>query len=272
MVQVPLLFSIQIGRLEALENLMLGFVEDLERDNDGSAEFKVGRIGQWNDEAVTSSMEAIDSLAEDFKLQVRGFPEDTAFEKIRKSWSANRRHQRIEDIEREAEIVLDNIRESSGHASTVSLSDGFRVYAYREVCQVYLWTAFSLVALVATPFVGYKLLFGNADLTWQLELARLAITLPILAVAGYCAKVASHHRENARHAQWATVQLRSIRGYCDDLNADDNRELRMLLGRRVFANPDFETKSGGDSVTLLPGDVGDIIKRAMDVVRPADKA
>jgi hypothetical protein len=81
----------------------------------------------------------------------------------------------------------------------------------------------------------------------------LAISVPLLILAGYFAREAAHHRRFGRWARVLQVQLQTIEAYVAPLNAEDRSRLLTEFGSRVLG-PLPEAAGGeddGDLTTAL---------------------
>ncbi|KJK12724.1 hypothetical protein UB45_05035 [Terrabacter sp. 28] len=153
----------------------------------------------------------------------------------------------------QAKDIAEDIKETAGTAAEGELSKHFDDYAKAQRQQ--MWTlrrwGLSLIGLgvVLAALVVFK---TEKPLSWDNELARLALSLPMFFVAYYLLREAGHHRESSQRAAEHAVRLKSVKSYSDSLPEEDASALRMDFGKRVFTGS--ETSPAG---SLEPIDLKD---------------
>ena len=158
---------------------------------------------------------------------------------------------RVETAAELAEEAADAAAESAGETAAVTLSGEFDALAATESRSGNIFRGLTIAFLLGA--VVYSAVIAFVAKTPSVELAqKLAVTVPILLLAGYFTREASHHR---RTSQWASVlgaQLRSLRAYTAALKPEQAADLRYDLGRRVFlTSPESgEASPGADGATL----------------------
>ncbi|MEV5652937.1 hypothetical protein AB0L57_32200 [Nocardia sp. NPDC052254] len=186
------------------------------------------------------------------------------------------RIRRIDEIASNAEQALENIREVSNEVSTTSLAGAFEAYAHDETRQTTFWSAAAILFLLCTICVTAAAVWpsSGSGSALQVELVKLSISLPLIAISAYCARISNHHRANARHASLLAVQLKTVRSYCDVLQADAAAEIQLALGRRIFAKPDFgiHPSQSEDAVNVLPSDVTHLLEKAIEALSKKNSA
>lgn len=173
----------------------------------------------------------------------------------------------VEDIRLRAENALDATRQAAGQAGEVSLGANFALAGIRNGRVAAMLSANSIAALILACGLGVRILGGLEDIDLLDELAKLALTLPIFAVAAYLGRLSSHYREAARWAQTAAIQLMSVDAFAEGLSSEEQRdELKLALGVRVFGDPGFGVQAKNPDVA----DVVAIIDSVGNAVRPKE--
>ncbi|QSE38894.1 hypothetical protein JXX30_15870 [Rhodococcus erythropolis] len=241
----------------------------------------VAFLANWTDRAVTSAINALRSGDWDELNTGSENATISKWERLQKDLVGKKSFRQIglaDDFEEiakraiqhanEAEQARDNALRASGDTGTIELSSHFSALATTEDNSAGNWTKFALAALVAAFITGLVVLLLAADRGWPSILSHLALALPILAIAAYAARVASHHRDSALWAKSTAVQLKTVRAYADSFATDQAREQILLtLGTRAFSAPDFGIGGKTDAVTVLPPDLVDVLKSAVQAVK-----
>jgi hypothetical protein len=129
--------------------------------------------------------------------------------------------------------------QAAGATGETALASHFGRYSKQERGSADRLRAASVVVLIATAALAAILLSltDTSDSSIGEELAKLSLTLPLAALAGYLAREASHHRSSAQWAAEVEVQLKTVDAYTTPLPDTLRDELRAGLGRRVFGSP-----------------------------------
>ncbi|SPM31349.1 hypothetical protein Mvan_3607, partial [Mycobacterium terramassiliense] len=182
---------------------------------------------------------------------------------------------RVSEIEGEAERSLENIRAAAHGVGVGRLAKDFEAGRNDERSSAKFWTSAVFVCVAAA--VSLPILIHSVDthLFSQLSgttgvIVKALTGLPFLGLAGYCARIASQHREAARHLAILTTQMDALRAYVDGLPGEDQREITMILGRRAFSNPELGTRDSGQ-VNMLPDDALKVLEKAVDLAKEAQK-
>jgi hypothetical protein len=182
---------------------------------------------------------------------------------------------RVSEIEDLAERSLENIRAAAHGVGVGRLAKDFETGRETEKSGAKFWTSAVFLCVAAAVSLPILILSVDTQLFSQLSGTTGAIVkaltgLPFLGLAGYCARIASHHRETARHLAVLTTQMDALRAYVDGLPDEDQREITMILGRRAFSNPELGARDSGH-VNALPDDAVTVLEKAVDLAKDALK-
>jgi hypothetical protein len=155
---------------------------------------------------------------------------------------------------------------AASRAGEAEVGEEFRRIAGRERRRAN-WLQGAVLA-VAAASVGWTLVVAGGGIDSTSELGKLAIVIPAAALAGYFGRESSVARTHATWAETIEVQLRSVEAYCHGVSNQDARELRALLGQRVFGSTG--PTAGGDE-TSMPETLA-LVKQVLDVTKGAAEA
>jgi hypothetical protein len=151
--------------------------------------------------------------------------------------------EQLERIRRAAEQIdgaRDAAQAAAGQTADAALSTHFAADADSDGKTAAGLSIGSLVSLVAAFGVGVMVIGDLENVGIATELAKLALTLPLLAISAYLGRLSTHYRESARWAKTAAVQLKTIDAFTQGVVEDVNRdEMKLMLGKRIFSDPGF---------------------------------
>ncbi|MFG1797260.1 hypothetical protein [Nocardia sp. NPDC049149] len=153
-------------------------------------------------------------------------------------------------------------QEAAGATGNSALANHFAELASDEGNRAFYWTCATILSLLVSLAVGGWLSgFGVFDSMWKSVIGHLALLAPLVAIAGYTARIAHHHRKSALWASTTAVQLKTVSAYVQQLPSEESREnIVNILGARVFSVPDLPEGTQTDQVAIIPTGVIDILK------------
>ncbi len=118
----------------------------------------------------------------------------------------------------------------------------FSEYATREGRTANLWRGFAFLFLFAAGVVSVSVEVHLAlPLVFRQIPGRvalhLAITAPLVVLAGYAASQSGHHRDTERYARKAALELSAIGPFLTSLPGYKQNEAREKLALRMFGQP-----------------------------------
>lgn len=171
------------------------------------------------------------------------------------------------------EAVRTAAEEAATETGKRRLKRDFGSVGNRETGWATLWTVFAFlltVAAISIPVILFSSDVNFASVTGTpATLIKTFIGVPLLAFAAYCGKVASQHRDTARHMKSLVSQIESVGAYVATLPDASKDEIRLALGKRAFANPELEAEkielaTGTGELTLALSKALDIISKFGD--------
>ncbi|MFC9873474.1 hypothetical protein [Nocardia salmonicida] len=170
--------------------------------------------------------------------------------------------EQVESAAHSALVASAAAQEAAGSAGTSSLASHFSTLASDEQTRAFRWSLGTISSLVicfsAAAYFSSKGAFA-AD--WKSIAGHLALLTPILALAGYTARIAHHHRKSQLWASTTAVQLKSVGAFVQQMPSDESRDAILSgLGARVFSAPDLPDGTATDQVAVIPAGVLDILR------------
>ncbi|AEF40248.1 hypothetical protein [Hoyosella subflava] len=172
----------------------------------------------------------------------------------------------------EAQGAAKKAQDAAGMAGTASLGAYFADFATTERTSTTRWTITAAAALAL--LVVYSAALVNRhfttdyEFTWQDAALHAWVAVPLLALAGYAARIASHHREARMWAQTVSEQLKTVGAYVEGLLDDESRSKVMLaLADRVFATPDYGSGTRTDKVNVSADELVELVRKLLEATR-----
>lgn len=179
--------------------------------------------------------------------------------------SANNLSSRIEKIEREVKIEIDNItslyKESLveieakkqqiddilGHVSGRAVAGDFETSSAEER-KMANWLRYSSLACMAVivGVVGYSFWeTTTTDFQWQNSVFRIVLAIMLSVPAAYLARESAKHREQQYNHLQTSLDLKAISPYIASLPIDEQHKIKIEVASRLFAARDY-SKVGTD--------------------------
>lgn len=197
---------------------------------------------------------------------------------------------RLDEIEKNATTRMDDLASSAqetieeilGHKERVeevttavtatALGGHYKEYAddeRDEADQWRKWAVWLAGAVGAAGIFAFIWLFvTDAEPSVEVFLGRLALALPLGAVAAYAGREASKHRRNSKQARTVQLDLLALEPYLASLDETAADKIRTVVALRVFGrDPVAHDSKDGDSPTAV--DLGqDALESILNEVRP----
>src|ERR1035437_8176728 len=100
-----------------------------------------------------------------------------------------------------------------------------------------VWSAIAGVALVLGA--GVWTIYDH-NVTWSIAGGRFVLSIVVFAVAGYCARQSTAHRQNGDRARRRDLELAAIGPYLDALKPEERTAVRTALAMIWFGNGDAD--------------------------------
>ncbi|WP_433504876.1 hypothetical protein ACQP04_35915 [Pseudonocardia halophobica] len=163
-------------------------------------------------------------------------------------------------------------RKAAGATAAGSLASHFADHATEQKASAdRLRIGASALLIVISIFAGVVVfraeLTNRADIT---ELAKVAITLPLAALAAYLGREASRHRRAADWSRQLEIQLRTLDAFIAPMSDQEQNRQRVELGRRVFGASDVKEAEKDNSPALI-SDAATLLSSVANMMRPSAK-
>ena len=151
--------------------------------------------------------------------------------------------------------------QAAGISGAATLGGHFKEVAGKEGRTASWWTGIAVTSLLAVIVAGAFIISRSVTSHWIETLFRLALVLPIVGLAAFSARLASHHRLLSRWAKTSAVQINSVAPFAQQIPTDEGREeLILYAGRTVFGPPVFADDSKIENVSGIPTELIELLK------------
>ncbi len=144
-----------------------------------------------------------------------------------------------------AGLRIDNETSDEGDAANrddgaAALGDDLASLATRDLKTAERFQTSSIVIQALIVMLAAAILFGSPLATGSLhgDLTRLAVGVPLAALAGYLGRRSTRHRDRAERAHDLALHLRHLRSYTSPLGDEDKHRYRVELGQRGWPPQD----------------------------------
>ncbi|MBN7560484.1 hypothetical protein [Mycobacteroides abscessus] len=181
----------------------------------------------------------------------------------------------LDRIEQSAVNTLKHIDTAAGKVGSKSLAKGFVDQRNKEGRRARWWTGgvvasiASGIGLPALILTTDELVFTELDGTTGMIIKAL-VGLPMFALAAYCGRISSQHRETERYLSILATQIDTVQAYADQLPESYRPQMIIDLGKRAFADPGFPTVDKGKA-EMIPDDVMQLLNKALDIAKNSAK-
>ena len=232
---------------EFTENSVKPALDDVDRFQQAQTEYQV-EIGNALDAAlIDHRREQLNSYVEQLE---RGLSD------------LQSRSEKLAETERAAEKAV-------SQKGRERLQRDFASMGLRETWWAGGWTAAAFIltcVAIAIPIILFWRGVEFASVTGlSATLIKTFIGLPLLVFAAYCGKVASQHRDTARHMNILVTQIDSVSAYVAELPDEAKDEVRLVLGKRAFSTPELAA-SGKAENEPNSGEVALLLSKALDII------
>lgn len=170
----------------------------------------------------------------------------------------------------QAEDALADLRKQAEEAKTlavalgaIGVSGGHGQYAKEQKTSADFWrwvSVFALVGLVVLA-AGVLLTLPETGIQWERFVAKLLISGPLIALAGYAANQSGKHRRAERESRKVDLDLAALELYLALFPPEKRDEIKEQIGLRVFGQPLAPDAKDGERIGA--GQLWDFIKQVV---------
>lgn len=148
-------------------------------------------------------------------------------------------------IRKDAEKQLADLRDKNtradallAHVADGTVAGGYDTFAAGEQRAYRFWNWVG--GVTAAAGVVYLIIhFWDIDkIDTSFVIVRAALSLPIFGFSAYAFRVASHRHRQSVEARYRALDLIALPPYTEQMTAEQQSKLRMVLGERLFARSD----------------------------------
>lgn len=136
-----------------------------------------------------------------------------------------------------------------------AIGGGYDNFARAELQAYRFWSAVGVIISLGAAIYLFLALFVFEHIN-TLALAgvitRVALSLPVLAVAGYGFQQAGRRQRQSLEARYRALDVLAVEPFTKDMSDEQQTELRLLLGQRLFAAGPEAPKGAAAEEPALP--------------------
>lgn len=147
-----------------------------------------------------------------------------------------------------------------------AVGGGYNKFARNEIVAYRLWNLIGILAGVGViVYLGYEFR-ALETVTVQAAIVRVALSIPGLGLAGYAFQQASRRHRQSLEARYRALDLLALEPFTREMAADQQEQLRVALGKRLFASSPEEAAARRKPEAPQAPTTADI-QAAMDLIR-----
>jgi hypothetical protein len=161
-------------------------------------------------------------------------------------------------LHEEAKVVV----EATGRRAVTS---EFGQYAAKQARAAFWWAVAAVVfAVGGFGFIAVQIAtLHKGDLSWQLVAYKIAASVALVLVAGFCAKQSAGHRDQERQAKRRQLEINALEPFLARLPEEQAETLRVKMADRILVQPAPEPPVAGPAGLPSSEDIGAMLGAAL---------
>lgn len=220
-------------------------------------------IESWRGQQGTRFDAAIDKVKADSEAAIQSIMTETSSATGRIEAEVESALTKVEDEAASRLEALTKAAESGEKLAALiggaGVADGYNTYANDQKSAAFWWSLAAIVVGVASlAFLAAALwnVHDSDSVQWPLVLLKSGVTVTALTVAGYAARLGTHHREQAVRAKFRALDMLALEPFISELGDQQRHALRFRVADRVFGHDlgSVDGRNAGSEPDLVSAD------------------
>lgn len=186
------------------------------------------------DGRIVAALKSADAAAKDFKLQAVATYLSGVATNFQLVQTIDQLRADAETSRDEAALAATHAKEAAGESAAFGLATSYLEYAAEQRTAADVWRRVAACVLVSVAGLAAWVVGQFHEPSVGEVIQKLAVSLPLVALAGYAVRESTRHRETANWARAVAVQLQTISAYTEPLPQETKVALKEALGEKVF--------------------------------------
>ena len=222
----------QADKIDSLKDEFDDFLESTKNEIVETKEVVEKRTDEI-EEAINARRKEMGEQYEDFLVSAKENAEKS-IEQITESYLKN-----IKEINRSAEILLQQVQKRSSSISGWVIADSYGKYARNKTVATLVYDILAIAFSVVGIFLVGFALNAVEDKETAISVFRVTVSIAQFTIAGFLFRRGTFNQREAKSAKRTELTLRQYEPFIANLETDDKKSITKEIAERIFVKGDI---------------------------------
>lgn len=222
----------QADKIDSLKDEFDDFLESTKNEIVETKEVMEKRTDEI-EEATNARRKEVGEQYEDFLVSAKENAEKS-IEQITESYLKN-----IKEINRSAEILLEQVQKRSSSISGWVIADSYGKYARNKTVATLVYDILAIAFSVVGIFLVGFALNAVEDKETAISVFRVTVSIASFTIAGFLFRRGTFNQREAKSAKRTELTLRQYEPFIANLEAEDKKSITKEIAERIFVKGDI---------------------------------
>ena len=222
----------QADKIDSLKDEFDDFLESTKNEIVETKEVVEKRTDEI-DEAINARRKEMGEQYEDFLVSAKENAEKS-IEQITESYLKN-----IKEINRSAEILLEQVQKRSSSISGWVIADSYGKYARNKTVATLVYDILAIAFSVVGIFLVGFALNAVEDKETAISVFRVTVSIASFTIAGFLFRRGTFNQREAKSAKRTELTLRQYEPFIANLETEDKKSITKEIAERIFVKGDI---------------------------------
>jgi len=222
----------QADKIDSLKDEFDDFLESTKNEIVETKEVVEKRTDEI-EEAINARRKEMGEQYEDFLVSAKENAEKS-IEQITESYLKN-----IKEINRSAEILLEQVQKRSSSISGWVIADSYGKYARNKTVATLVYDILAIAFSVVGIFLVGFALNAVEDKETAISVFRVTVSIASFTIAGFLFRRGTFNQREAKSAKRTELTLRQYEPFIANLETDDKKSITKEIAERIFVKGDI---------------------------------
>lgn len=222
----------QADKIDSLKDEFDDFLESTKNEIVGTKEVMEKRTDEI-EEATNTRRKEMGEQYEDFLVYAKENAEKS-IEQITESYL-----KKIKEINRSAEILLEQVQKRSSSISGWVIADSYGKYARNKTVATLVYDILAIAFSVVGIFLVGFALNAVEDKETAISVFRVTVSIASFTIAGFLFRRGTFNQREAKSAKRTELTLRQYEPFIANLETEDKKSITKEIAERIFVKGDI---------------------------------
>lgn len=222
----------QADKIDSLKDEFDDFLESTKNEIVETKEVMEKRTDEI-EEAINARRKEMGEQYEDFLVSAKENAEKS-IEQITESYLKN-----IKEINRSAEILLEQVQKRSSSISGWVIADSYGKYARNKTVATLVYDILAIAFSVVGIFLVGFALNAVEDKETAISVFRVTVSIASFTIAGFLFRRGTFNQREAKSAKRTELTLRQYEPFIANLETEDKKSITKEIAERIFVKGDI---------------------------------